>query len=91
MKIKEASMITTAFMLLMAIATFFVGKVSSQKSDRNHKRSQERKIDEVASKYREKNELERASHEQEVKDLHQHYEDEEERLRENWNLPPRDY
>lgn len=91
MKIKEASMVTTAVMFLIAIATFFVGKVSSQKSERRHKRSQEKSVEEAISKYREKNELERVYHEQEVKNLHDHYAEEEEQLRNNWNLPPRGY
>jgi hypothetical protein len=68
MKIKEASMVTTAVMFLISIATFLVGKVSSKKSERNHKHSQERKIDEVISKYRQKNELEKIQDEQELKD-----------------------
>lgn len=90
MKIKEASMVTTAVMFLIAIATFFVGKVSSQKSDRKHRIAQERKKEEVTSKYREKNELERVYHEQEIKDLHEHYKSEEDILRHLNNLPARD-
>jgi activator of 2-hydroxyglutaryl-CoA dehydratase len=76
MKIKEASMVTTAVMFLIAIATFFVGKVSSKKSERNHKHSQERKIDEVISKYRQKNELEKIQYEQKLKDALYYYENE---------------
>lgn len=91
MKIKEASMVTTAVMFLIAIATFFVGKVSSQRADHNHRRDQERYIEESVEKQRQRNELERVYHEQEVRDLHKYYKEEEDRLRDNWNLPACDY